>query len=142
LPLFLAVIQRLIKPSEGLEGLSYCLEQLACYPAPAGLWETEVFPARLGDYDPAWLDAILQEAEIKWRGTGNRTLAFYYQADADLFLPDENLGDAEPEAKDGEGYGESRSLTAQLLTDEAARYDFTGMVRKAKLPADKVYQAL
>ena len=52
--------------AEGPEGLTAVLEQLDGYEVPAGAWETDVLPARLGDYDPLWLDGLCLSGEIAW----------------------------------------------------------------------------
>src|SRR2546430_2179143 len=33
---------------------------------PAGAWEADVLPARLGEYDPLWLDGLCLSGEIAW----------------------------------------------------------------------------
>src|SRR6184192_2990579 len=52
--------------AEGPEGLGAVLELLDGYEVPAGAWETDVLPARLGDYDPLWLDGLCLSGEIAW----------------------------------------------------------------------------
>jgi ATP-dependent Lhr-like helicase len=70
LPLFLSDYQGLTKPKEDLDGLRDCIERLLCYPAEAGAWESEIFPARLHPYDPSWLDTLMQEGGLLWVGGG------------------------------------------------------------------------
>src|SRR2546427_240277 len=52
--------------AEGPEGLAAVLELLDGYEAPAGAWESDVLPARLGEYDPLWLDGLCLSGEIAW----------------------------------------------------------------------------
>src|SRR5690348_1674666 len=52
--------------AEGPEGLAAVLEQLDGYEVPAGAWESDVLPARLGEYDPLWLDGLCLSGEIAW----------------------------------------------------------------------------
>ncbi|HLB82812.1 MAG TPA: DEAD/DEAH box helicase [Gemmatimonadales bacterium] len=52
--------------AEGPEGLAAVLELLDGYEVPAGAWETDVLPARLGQYDPLWLDGLCLSGEIAW----------------------------------------------------------------------------
>src|SRR6059036_1819214 len=52
--------------AEGPEGLSAVLELLDGYEVPAGAWEADVLPARLGDYDPLWLDGLCLSGAIAW----------------------------------------------------------------------------
>src|SRR5437016_7686769 len=52
--------------AEGPEGLGAVLELRGGYGAPAAAWEADVLPARLGDYDPLWLDGLCLSGEIAW----------------------------------------------------------------------------
>ncbi|HYT05156.1 MAG TPA: crosslink repair DNA glycosylase YcaQ family protein, partial [Gemmatimonadales bacterium] len=52
--------------AEGPEGLGAVLELLDGYEVPAGAWEADVLPARLGEYDPLWLDGLCLSGEIAW----------------------------------------------------------------------------
>jgi ATP-dependent Lhr-like helicase len=76
LPVFLADWQRLGTRGAGIEDLRVALERLFGYPAPAELWESELLPARLEPYLPAWLDALLAEGELGWLGCGKERLSF------------------------------------------------------------------
>ena len=40
--------------------------QLEGFEAPAGAWETEILPARLADYEPAWLDEQCLAGRVAW----------------------------------------------------------------------------
>ncbi len=91
LPLFLADYQESTEPQEGKEGLLRRLEQLACYPAEAELWESEIFPARLHPYDPSWLDSLMQEGNLLWLGSEGHHVTFCSDTDMDL-LQEENAG--------------------------------------------------
>ena len=51
---------------EGPEALKTIVEQLEGFEAPAGAWETEILPARLENYDPAWLDDHCLAGRIAW----------------------------------------------------------------------------
>ncbi len=70
----------------GLDGLFQKIEQLVSYPAPAELWETEIFPARLRPYDLSWLDSIMQQSDLRWIGMPGRKVAFSFEPDLDLLL--------------------------------------------------------
>ena len=52
--------------AEGPEGLAAVLDLLDGYEVPAGTWEADVLPARLGEYDPLWLDGLCLSGEIAW----------------------------------------------------------------------------
>jgi len=51
---------------EGPESVAAILDQLEGFEAPAGSWESEILPARLADYDPAWLDALCLSGKLTW----------------------------------------------------------------------------
>jgi ATP-dependent Lhr-like helicase len=80
----------------GADELFRAIEQLACYPAPAELWETEIFPARLGSYDLSWLDSIMRQSDLRWIGMVNRRVAFCFEPDLDLMQEEEGKIDQRP----------------------------------------------
>ncbi|HEU5235833.1 MAG TPA: hypothetical protein VFU37_01755, partial [Pyrinomonadaceae bacterium] len=51
---------------EGPQSLAAILDQLEGFEAPAGSWESEILPARVSDYDPAWLDALCLSGRLTW----------------------------------------------------------------------------
>jgi ATP-dependent helicase Lhr and Lhr-like helicase len=51
---------------EGPDALEVLVRQLEGFEAPAGAWETEILPARLDGYDPAWLDEQCLAGRIAW----------------------------------------------------------------------------
>ena len=51
---------------EGPESLKAIIEQLEGVEAPAAAWEGELLPARMLEYDPAWLDALCLSGEVVW----------------------------------------------------------------------------
>jgi ATP-dependent Lhr-like helicase len=52
LALALACHQGLTHTGSGIDALAECISALSALPLPAGLWESEVLPARIGDYRP------------------------------------------------------------------------------------------
>lgn len=50
----------------GRRGTQKTLEQLQGLDLPAACWETDVLPARVSQYDPAWLDDLTLSGEIVW----------------------------------------------------------------------------
>ena len=68
-------------PARGPEALLAVVHQLAGYEAAAAAWEEWILPARLTDYDPAWLDLLCAGGELGWArlrlparaGAGSRT---------------------------------------------------------------------
>jgi ATP-dependent Lhr-like helicase len=51
---------------EGPQSLAAIIEQLEGFEAPAAAWEGEIFPSRLVEYEPAWLDALCLSGEVMW----------------------------------------------------------------------------
>ena len=50
----------------GEEGLFEALRQLEGFEAPAIEWERSLFPARVANYDPRWLDALCLSGAVGW----------------------------------------------------------------------------
>ena len=51
---------------EGADALAAIVGQLEGFEAAAGAWESEILPARLADYDPAWLDDLCLSGRVAW----------------------------------------------------------------------------
>ena len=66
---------------EGADALAAIVSQLEGFEAPAAAWETELLPARVNEYDPAWLDELSLAGRVVWtrlaalRPNGERTPA-------------------------------------------------------------------
>ena len=60
---------------------------LSGYTAPAQLWETEIFPARLSTYRPGLLDAELAAGRLVWFGAGEGKISLCAPEDLDVVLP-------------------------------------------------------
>jgi len=123
LPLFLAAWQGLTErgSASGVGGggggggggteLQSALERLFGFPAPAELWESDLFPARIEPYFPAWLDDLCAASELVWFGTGRERISFAFRADLDLFLP------AARPAESGQIGPAAQSVLALLASD-------------------------
>jgi ATP-dependent Lhr-like helicase len=62
-----------VLPAERLFGeasLQRLLEQLEGFPAPAAMWERELLPARIVNYEPAMLDSLCLSGRITWARLG------------------------------------------------------------------------
>lgn len=94
--LFLARQQGVTEPGDSLERLEARLERLFGYPARAGLWESDILPARLDPYYPSWLDRAMGESELLWFGCGKKRVSFAFESDLDLILEPPGSGDAGP----------------------------------------------
>jgi ATP-dependent Lhr-like helicase len=57
---------------EGPDALAGVLAQLEGFEAPAGAWETEILPARINEYDPAWLDEQCLAGRFVWTRLARR----------------------------------------------------------------------
>jgi ATP-dependent Lhr-like helicase len=134
LQVFLAKFQGLTHPEGQMEGLLKRIEQLVCYPAPAGVWEGEILPARVKPYDRAWLDALMRETDLLWVGMENRHICFVLEPDLDLLKQEsdpENGMEWDKEEDHGQKIGgslEPFELDA-VFRDGEARYDFGTLLR-------------
>ncbi|HUD43716.1 MAG TPA: DEAD/DEAH box helicase [Dokdonella sp.] len=52
--------------ASGPEALQGIVNQLEGYQAAAGAWETDLLPARLGDYTIGWLDELCRSGRVVW----------------------------------------------------------------------------
>jgi ATP-dependent helicase Lhr and Lhr-like helicase len=60
---------------EGPDAVEIIVRQLEGFEAPAGAWETEILPARLTEYEPAWLDDQCLSGRIAWARLRPRSAA-------------------------------------------------------------------
>ncbi|MEW6262093.1 MAG: DEAD/DEAH box helicase [Thermodesulfobacteriota bacterium] len=144
LQLFLAAHQGLTRPETGPEGLYARLEQLAGLNLPAGLWESEILPARLDQYQTSWLDTLMQETDLRWIGGENKRIAFVFEPDLDLLVEEKtNRGRTEANGvePDNEPSGADERL-ADLLPDPAGRYDYITLLRKSGGESGSLYDRL
>ncbi len=51
---------------EGPDAVAAVISQLEGFEVPAAAWETEILPARIGTYDPAWLDELSFAGRVVW----------------------------------------------------------------------------
>ena len=51
---------------EGMDAVEVIIGQLEGFEAPAASWESEILPARIADYEPAWLDAQSLAGRVCW----------------------------------------------------------------------------
>jgi ATP-dependent Lhr-like helicase len=138
LSLFLATHQGLVNPENDINGLFRRIEQLLCHDMEAGLWESEILPARLWPYDPSWLDTFMQEGELRWIGSENRRIAFCFESDLDLMqgetngrrqavLQSEDLDQPKSTLLEQEG-----TASADLFSDLTGRHDFSALLHVAE----------
>lgn len=67
---FLTHWQGLAQPrrSTNLDALLDAIENLQGAPLPASLLESSILPARVANYEPAWLDTLITAGEVVWSG--------------------------------------------------------------------------
>ncbi|CAK6500804.1 ATP-dependent RNA helicase SrmB (plasmid) [Pantoea sp. Nvir] len=53
---------------EGVNGVARVVEQLAGLALPASVWQSQILPPRVRDYQPAMLDELLSAGEVIWVG--------------------------------------------------------------------------
>jgi ATP-dependent Lhr-like helicase len=127
LPYFLAVWQGMARPAETASALAERLERLACLPLAAAVWEADVLPARALAYDPALLDAALEDSGLRWFGAGTKKVLF-----------------ARPDDLDLAGFPR-RAPDAALFPDPRASYDFSALLDitglSPKALAERLWQA-
>jgi ATP-dependent Lhr-like helicase len=87
---FLLEWQGLRAKHVGEAALFRAIEQLQGVSAPLSLFEDELFPARVADYQPRMLDGLCAAGAVVWRGTSEGNIAFYISENTDLF-PAPNL---------------------------------------------------
>jgi ATP-dependent Lhr-like helicase len=140
LPQFLARFQGITNPAEDMDEFFSRLERLTCYPARAALWESEILPARARSYETAWLDAIVQEGDLRWLGLEGRRVCLAFEPDLELLTEGgDNSGNSRtPRQDDGDLSG--------LFPDPRARYDFSSLLeisglRPAEL-AERLWRAV
>ena len=90
---------------QGPQALAALLTQMEGFEAPAAAWEGDILPARLIEYDPAWLDSLCLAGKTVWTrlsatGAGlspvkSSPLSFIGRRHLDLWRPWGEAGSAE-----------------------------------------------
>jgi ATP-dependent Lhr-like helicase len=91
LSLLIATVQSLTKKHSGIDGLKVVIEQLLHYPIKVPLVETDIFKARIDNYEPHLLDTLITTSELEWFGAGKELVAFRFTSDREItgsVLPD------------------------------------------------------
>jgi ATP-dependent Lhr-like helicase len=87
LQVFLALNQGLAafrKGAKEADGVFEALERLVCLPLPADLWESEILPTRVPDYQTSWVDTVLRESDLLWFADAGKHVSFCFREDLDL----------------------------------------------------------
>jgi len=80
-----AALGRFLPSWQGVDRRSSLREALVPLQAlalPVSLWESEVLPRRVPNYQPAWLDQLCATGELVWVGAGLDRVAVYFRDDA------------------------------------------------------------
>ena len=80
-----ASLGRFLPSWQGIDRRSSLREALVPLQAlalPVSLWESEVLPRRVPNYQPAWLDQLCATGELVWVGAGLDRVAVYFRDDA------------------------------------------------------------
>ena len=77
----------------GVDGVLGVVDQLAGCPVPASALESLILPARVVDYEPAFLDELTASGEVLWAGHGSLPgsdgwISLHTADSADLTLPE------------------------------------------------------
>lgn len=138
---FLARFQGLTDPADNRNAFMDRLQQLAAYPAPAGLWETDLLADRCRGYRPQWLDGGVRDSGILWLGSGHRRICFLNDADRDLLDP--SMFTSSPENDDnGRVLEPVEERIRELFRDPGARYDFSALLARGDLTSSALMDLL
>ena len=110
--------------------LREALVPLQALALPVSLWESEVLPRRVPNYQPAWLDQLCASGELVWVGAGLDRVAVYFREDAPVLG---QLPAAEPsEGEESDRIREVLARGAEFWFDLLAA---TGLDAEQALPA-------
>nr|HPQ41245.1 hypothetical protein [bacterium] len=129
---FLARHQGLTDPADNRNAFMDRLHQLAAYPAPADLWETDILQDRCRRYHAEWLDGGLRDSGILWLGSGHRRICFLNDADRDLLDPSMFTSSSEDD-ESGFVLEPVEERIRGLFRDPGARYDFSALLERCDL---------
>jgi len=97
---------------------------------PVSLWETEVLPRRVPNYQPSWLDGLCAAGELVWVGAGLDRVAVYFRDDAAVLGP--VAAAAPPHGREADAIREALGTSALFWLDLLAE---TGLESGEALPA-------
>ena len=144
---FLLAWQRVAPGSRlaGATGVAKALEFLEGFEAPASAWESDLLPARLEEYDAAWLDGLCLAGEACWlRRTPSSSGATPVRATPIALVPRHAVGrwrTLAPNAPNGTPLSADAQVVRGLLERGGASF-FDDLVRGAGLVRTQVETAL
>jgi ATP-dependent Lhr-like helicase len=129
-----AALGRFLPSWHGIDrraSLREALVPLQALALPVSLWESDVLPRRVPNYQPAWLDQLCATGELVWVGAGLDRVAVYFREDASA------LGRVTAaERPEGEVHDRIRAVLAQ-----GAEFWFD-LLAAAELEAEQALPAL
>ena len=145
-PLFLATYHQLTSPTEGIPQFQQTIETLFGYPAKAGLWETDIFPARLKPYYNSWLDTLMKENPLVWFGCGKERISFCFENDyelfASLFDPPEPEESGEEDQQQEAISVSSRELLEKIFSQTRGKFDLADLTRTTQQDSRQLAPAI
>jgi len=133
---------------QGPDALAAVLTQLEGFEAPAGAWETEILPARINEYEPAWLDEHCLSGRFVWtrlarRAANSERGAAPVRATPITLLPRRNvrLWSAFADAPDAAHLTAKARDVAELIQQNGASF-FDEIVEGAHLLPSQAEEAL
>ena len=128
---FLARVQGLAQPEDGIDSLCRTVEQLIGHSLPASWWEADIFPARIPGYRIDLLDTLLRQGSLRWQGDGEKRIRFVFEEDFPLMSATGPPGSDSPPPAQAPSNGKKTPMPATaLFPDPAARYDFASLLPK------------
>ncbi len=134
---FLYNWQTRLKKSSETERLFDTIEMLRCYPSNPKLWESEILPSRVDDYQTDQLDTLFQESNLFWLGDVDKRINFTFREDLDLLANSADKG-SQPSPQTSEPSAD----TAPLFDNEGGRYDFATLLDKTGLTSSLLAEQL
>lgn len=132
--LFLAHYQGLTQASNPDRQLMETLTPLLGWPAPVGLWETDIIPARYARYTSDGLDQLVQQDELCWIGQPGRKVLFSFEHELDLIREEIPIPDGSPPPPE--------PALNRLFPDPDGRYPFSVLQRTTGLNSRDLNQQL
>jgi ATP-dependent helicase Lhr and Lhr-like helicase len=127
---FLAERMGLVPPAVDTDSLFERIERMLCLSLTAGIWESDILPARCDGYQPMWLDAIIQAGGLHWVGAETGKIAFCFETDLDLLLEDTTKP---PTSAPPSPDSLSTLKIDDLLPDPDGSYRFSALLRSSGL---------
>ncbi|MGC9523626.1 MAG: Lhr family helicase, partial [Anaerolineae bacterium] len=122
----------------GDDGLVEVLQQLRAVPVVGQVWERDVLPLRLSDYQPEMLDALCQKGELVWVGSGGADprrsrVRFLFRGEGRVYL--------EPAPEEMTELGQEAETVYGFLKSEGPVF-FEDLCEALEMPETKVEAAL